>query len=302
MTSLRLAAPAVPAPRRGRGADRGGHRHLAGEAGRHGDGEPDHRGHRDGQGRGRAAQPVRGRGGRAAGARGPDGGRRHANHLGGRARGGGKRAGGGRPRRARPGAVRRPGGDRGRRAAPLVGGPGAAGPARRGTAGRAGRLRRQGRATTRRPRKAPAGNGSVADPGLSPGRADGAPGGHPSVLAKPPVRKLARELGVDLGGLAGSGPGGSITRDDVQQAAAGGMRPGGRRSAGLAWRRSASRSGGVRKHTAAAVTAERTAGAARHRVPAGRRGRDGRGGAAPAGAAEFAGYGSRRCCWWPGPC
>jgi 2-oxoisovalerate dehydrogenase E2 component (dihydrolipoyl transacylase) len=38
-------------------------------------------------------------------------------------------------------------------------------------------------------------------------------------LAKPPVRKMARDLGVDLGGLAGTGPGGSITRDDVQQAA-----------------------------------------------------------------------------------
>jgi 2-oxoisovalerate dehydrogenase E2 component (dihydrolipoyl transacylase) len=41
------------------------------------------------------------------------------------------------------------------------------------------------------------------------------------VLAKPPVRKLARDLGVDLGALTGSGPMGSITRDDVQRAAAG---------------------------------------------------------------------------------
>ncbi|GAB1643760.1 dihydrolipoamide acetyltransferase family protein [Krasilnikovia sp. MM14-A1259] len=40
------------------------------------------------------------------------------------------------------------------------------------------------------------------------------------VLAKPPVRKLARDLGVDLGTLAGSGPLGSVTREDVQQAAA----------------------------------------------------------------------------------
>jgi pyruvate dehydrogenase E2 component (dihydrolipoamide acetyltransferase) len=38
-------------------------------------------------------------------------------------------------------------------------------------------------------------------------------------LAKPPVRKLARELGVDLHGIAGSGPAGSITRDDVHAAA-----------------------------------------------------------------------------------
>jgi pyruvate dehydrogenase E2 component (dihydrolipoamide acetyltransferase) len=41
-----------------------------------------------------------------------------------------------------------------------------------------------------------------------------------AVLAKPPVRKLARDLGVDLAGLVGSGPAGSITREDVQAAAA----------------------------------------------------------------------------------
>jgi len=40
-------------------------------------------------------------------------------------------------------------------------------------------------------------------------------------LAKPPVRKLARDLGVDLGALAGSGPQGSITRDDVLAASNG---------------------------------------------------------------------------------
>ncbi len=39
-----------------------------------------------------------------------------------------------------------------------------------------------------------------------------------SVLAKPPVRKMARDLGVDLSTLVGSGPQGSITRDDVQAA------------------------------------------------------------------------------------
>jgi 2-oxoisovalerate dehydrogenase E2 component (dihydrolipoyl transacylase) len=38
-------------------------------------------------------------------------------------------------------------------------------------------------------------------------------------LAKPPVRKLAKDLGISLAELAGSGPGGSITRDDVQRAA-----------------------------------------------------------------------------------
>ena len=40
------------------------------------------------------------------------------------------------------------------------------------------------------------------------------------VLAKPPVRKLARDLGVDLTAITGSGPMGSVTRDDVHQAAA----------------------------------------------------------------------------------
>ncbi|MFD7658376.1 dihydrolipoamide acetyltransferase family protein, partial [Actinosynnema sp. NPDC059797] len=36
-------------------------------------------------------------------------------------------------------------------------------------------------------------------------------------LAKPPVRKLAKDLGVDLYALTGSGPGGVITREDVEQ-------------------------------------------------------------------------------------
>src|SRR5439155_11558489 len=40
----------------------------------------------------------------------------------------------------------------------------------------------------------------------------------PAVLAKPPVRKLAKDLGVDLAGLTGTGPQGSITREDVRQA------------------------------------------------------------------------------------
>jgi 2-oxoisovalerate dehydrogenase E2 component (dihydrolipoyl transacylase) len=39
------------------------------------------------------------------------------------------------------------------------------------------------------------------------------------VLAKPPVRKLARDLGVDLTTVDGTGPMGSVTRDDVQKAA-----------------------------------------------------------------------------------
>jgi 2-oxoisovalerate dehydrogenase E2 component (dihydrolipoyl transacylase) len=43
---------------------------------------------------------------------------------------------------------------------------------------------------------------------------------HGSVpLAKPPVRKLAKELGIDLGTVLGSGTGGVITREDVRRAA-----------------------------------------------------------------------------------
>ena len=45
--------------------------------------------------------------------------------------------------------------------------------------------------------------------------------GDVRALAKPPVRKLAKDLGVDLTTLTGSGPSGSITRDDVQGAANG---------------------------------------------------------------------------------
>jgi 2-oxoisovalerate dehydrogenase E2 component (dihydrolipoyl transacylase) len=78
-------------------------------------------------------------------------------------------------------------------------------------------------------------------------------------LAKPPVRKMAKDLGVDLTTLAGSGPGGSITRDDVQQAAApavpvtGGVAGVAPAAAGVREERIAIR--GVRKHTAAAVGA-----------------------------------------------
>jgi pyruvate dehydrogenase E2 component (dihydrolipoamide acetyltransferase) len=41
-----------------------------------------------------------------------------------------------------------------------------------------------------------------------------------SVLATPATRRLARELHVELHGLAGSGPGGRVTADDVRRAAA----------------------------------------------------------------------------------
>ena len=39
-----------------------------------------------------------------------------------------------------------------------------------------------------------------------------------SVLAKPPVRKLAKQLGIELAALVGTGPGGIVSRSDVQAA------------------------------------------------------------------------------------
>ncbi len=51
---------------------------------------------------------------------------------------------------------------------------------------------------------------------------DAAPAGDVRVLAKPPVRKLAKDLGVDLSTLVASGPHGSVTRADVESASASG--------------------------------------------------------------------------------
>ena len=88
-------------------------------------------------------------------------------------------------------------------------------------------------------------------------RAGGAP-----VRAKPPVRKLAKELGVDLSVLRGTGPGGTVTRSDVEAVAAGsaGTGPAGTGSAGTASARVGPADRrlpvkGVRKHTAAAMVA-----------------------------------------------
>ncbi|WP_405142358.1 2-oxo acid dehydrogenase subunit E2 [Sphaerisporangium sp. NBC_01403] len=81
-------------------------------------------------------------------------------------------------------------------------------------------------ATTRRPRKSPAAAPSGTAPAVVPSPPPAtpapapAPSGRVSVLAKPPVRKLAKDLGVDLTGLTGTGPNGSITREDVHAAAA----------------------------------------------------------------------------------
>ena len=59
----------------------------------------------------------------------------------------------------------------------------------------------------------------AAGPAAAPATPPPASPAGVSVLAKPPVRKLARDLGVDLAGITGTGPDGVITRADVEAAA-----------------------------------------------------------------------------------
>jgi 2-oxoisovalerate dehydrogenase E2 component (dihydrolipoyl transacylase) len=102
-----------------------------------------------------------------------------------------------------------------------------------------------------RAKETPAANGAA--PAVASGPA----------LAKPPVRKMARDLGVDLANLTGTGPSGSITREDVELAAAAvseaGPVPGkvaiARTTAAGQPREERIAIRGVRKHTAAAMAA-----------------------------------------------
>ena len=56
----------------------------------------------------------------------------------------------------------------------------------------------------------------------APGDVQSSGGARVRALAKPPVRKLAKDLGVDLGSVTPTGDGGVVTRADVEAAAAGG--------------------------------------------------------------------------------
>src|SRR5215212_1639995 len=73
--------------------------------------------------------------------------------------------------------------------------------------------------------------GTGASEAVAPPLPKPVPAGRESVLsrvtplAKPPVRKLAKDLGVDLASISGSGERGVITRDDVERAAAVGAGP-----------------------------------------------------------------------------
>jgi pyruvate dehydrogenase E2 component (dihydrolipoamide acetyltransferase) len=130
--------------------------------------------------------------------------------------------------------------------------------------------RRQRKSTAAPAASSPAGSGSADRRGFPPSMQTPtveAPGpestpaavpagpGNGQVLAKPPVRKLAKDLGVDLAGIAGTGPGGSITREDVQGAAPGTPHPPAWPAGGAVLREERIAVRGVRKHTAAAVSA-----------------------------------------------
>ena len=78
---------------------------------------------------------------------------------------------------------------------------------------------------SRRPRRPAGGSTHPVQPtrhgGLEVGRAVeralvDAPSGPAPARAKPPVRKLAKDLGVDLTSVPASGPGGTVTRGDVE--------------------------------------------------------------------------------------
>ncbi|MEV7519182.1 dihydrolipoamide acetyltransferase family protein [Streptomyces sp. NPDC091371] len=86
--------------------------------------------------------------------------------------------------------------------------------------------------TKRRPRKAVV--GTPAQNGTAPAPAPVAAPVLPAVpaqpagerpLAKPPVRKLAKDLGIDLASVVPTGDGGVVTREDVHAAAAAAIAP-----------------------------------------------------------------------------
>ncbi len=78
-------------------------------------------------------------------------------------------------------------------------------------------------APTPAPEPAPVARRDTAGPPTEPGPAEPGPDEpgrvNGAARAKPPVRKLARELGVDLAALTASGPHGTVTREDVRAAA-----------------------------------------------------------------------------------
>jgi pyruvate dehydrogenase E2 component (dihydrolipoamide acetyltransferase) len=100
---------------------------------------------------------------------------------------------------------------------------------------------------------AKAGHPAPEPAAVEPEEAPARPAAH-RVLAKPPVRKLAKDLGVDLGSVTPTGPNGTISREDVQSAA-NGVAPAAPSRADVGARETRIPIKGVRKHTAAAMVA-----------------------------------------------
>lgn len=107
-------------------------------------------------------------------------------------------------------------------------------------------------------------SGAAAAPAQAPEPAGAEPMPRPAERPRstPPVRKLAKDLGVDLADLEGTGPRGLITRDDVLASigtgGAGAAPAAGApaaQPAGGAMRETRTPIKGVRKHTAAAMVA-----------------------------------------------
>src|SRR3982751_1855074 len=101
--------------------------------------------------------------------------------------------------------------------------------ARLGDGSDAGAAQEQPEADTaeeEQPEEQPSGNGKPSEtPEPAPAEAQAAPGngdGDGRVKASPVAKRMAREMGVELGQLKGSGPGGRIVKADVEAAAKGG--------------------------------------------------------------------------------
>jgi len=79
-------------------------------------------------------------------------------------------------------------------------------------------------AECRRPRRTPAGHGGAETSAEIPAPASRQPPSLNGVArSKPLVRKLAREMGIDLSEVKGSGPRGTVTRDDLRAHQVGGL-------------------------------------------------------------------------------
>jgi 2-oxoisovalerate dehydrogenase E2 component (dihydrolipoyl transacylase) len=87
------------------------------------------------------------------------------------------------------------------------------------------RPRKVGAEATVAPAVQPQSSPVAEQPVASLGGATVARDGGPRALAKPPVRKYAKDLGIDLASVAGSGEGGIISRADVDAHAARGSEP-----------------------------------------------------------------------------